>query len=249
MQSHKNNDKKTHNLKHLAIIMDGNARWAQENNTSKSAGHKQGMKAAEKIVEAACKLGISYLTLYAFSSENWSRPTSEISAIMSFLKNAVTNDIMRIHKQGIKLKVIGNLKKLDTDLQYAIKKAVDRTAKNTKMTLALAVSYGSREEITFACKKMIENYAHKTNLSEEIEKIDENSLAKYFYEPEMPDVDLLIRPSGCHRISNFLLWQSAYAELLFIDKFWPDFNETDIADSIEIFSSRQRRFGKRIENQ
>lgn len=247
MQSNNHDNNINHNLKHLAIIMDGNARWAEHNNTQRSAGHKQGMKAAEKVIEAACKMRISYLTLYAFSSENWSRPTSEITTIMGFLKNAVTNDADNLHKQGIRLKVIGNLAKLDKDLQYAIKKTVSSTAHYTNMTLNLAISYGSREEITSACKKIVQNYIQQDATETQINNIDEQLFANYLYEPEMPDVDLLIRPGGCHRISNFLLWQSAYAELLFVDKFWPDFDEDDIINAVEIFSSRQRNFGKRIE--
>lgn len=246
LNNYENNKK--HDLKHIAIIMDGNARWAEHNNVKRSAGHEQGMKAAEKVIEAVCKIGISNLTLYAFSSENWSRPIAEISTIMGFLKNTVTRDVDNLHRQGIKLKVIGNLSKLDKDLQYAIKKAVSSTANYNNMTLTLAISYGSREEITFACKKIIRNFIQKGASEDQIENINEKVLANYLYDPEMPDVDLLIRPGGCHRISNFLLWQSAYAELLFIDKFWPDFNEDDIINSVKIYSSRQRNFGKRIKN-
>lgn len=227
--------------------MDGNARWAEQHNTTKSEGHREGMKTAHKIVEAACNMGISYLTLYTFSSENWLRPASEISTIMEFLKHSVTNDIETLYNQGIKLKVVGNLDKLDKDLQYAIKKAEDYTKDNKRMTLALAISYGSREEITMACKKIVTSFIEEKKSLDEIEKIDEALVAHNLYEPEMPDVDLLIRPSGCYRISNFLLWQSAYAELLFIDKFWPDFNQDDIAEAIAVFASRKRSFGKRLD--
>lgn len=235
-------------IKHLAIIMDGNARWAQQNNTTKSEGHKKGMLTAEKITKAAAQMGISYLTLYAFSSENWSRPDDEIETLMELFKNAITKDIDNLNKQGIRLKVIGNLKKFDEDLQDGIKKAVKYTENNTKMTLALAISYGGREEITSACKSLIAEYIKKGSSIDAIEQISENDLAKHLYDPEMPDVDLFIRTSNRHCISNFLLWQSVYAEILFLDKLWPDFTEEDLTEAVKSFSSRRRHFGRRIES-
>lgn len=235
MNSDQNNQLQ-HSLKHLAIIMDGNARWAKENGKTKAMGHKAGAEAAGKITKLACDFGISYLTLYAFSSENWQRPKTEVSILMDLLLHYVKNEIKSIHDKGIRLVIIGNLAKLTPDLQQEISKAMELTRNNSNMTLAIAISYGSREEIISACQKMIDN---------NIKKVDEDTFARCLYAPDMPDVDLLIRTSGACRISNFLLWQSAYAELLFINKYWPEFSEEDLQSAINDFSIRKRNFGKR----
>lgn len=223
-------------LKHLAIIMDGNARWAAQNNYAKPHGHKKGAEVAKSIIKKSVSLNIPYLTLYAFSSENWYRPIEEVSILLDLLRHYVKNEIKELHDNGIKLKVIGKLSNLDEKLKQDIQAATELTKNNTKMTLCIAFGYGSRMEILDACQKIAD-----AGIKAVTEEIFQNAL----YDPEMPDVDLLIRPSGVYRISNFLLWQSAYAELMFIDKFWPDFEDADLENAIHEFSKRQRNFGRR----
>jgi undecaprenyl diphosphate synthase len=223
-------------LKHLAIIMDGNARWASQHNQTKASGHKKGAEAAKNIIKKAANLGIPYLTLYAFSSENWYRPLEEVSILLDLLRYYVKNEIGELHNNGIKLKVVGKLDKLDNKLSQDILSAMELTKNNTKMTLCIAFGYGSRIEILDACQKIIDSGTKEVS-----EKIFKESL----YDPEMPDVDLLIRPSGVYRISNFLLWQSAYAEFMFIEKFWPDFDDEDLENAVDEFAKRQRNFGRR----
>lgn len=225
-----------HNIKHLAFIMDGNARWAKKNNLSATLGHKQGAEAAKNILKASCKYEIPYLTLYAFSSENWQRPQKEVSFLMELLKEYLVNQIEELNKNGIKLLVIGDLSKLGISLQHQINDLVKNTQHNDKMTLCIAFSYGSRAEIINACSNLIKSG---------IQNITEDIFKKYLYDPNMPDVDLVIRTSGEHRISNFLLWQLAYAELYFTDKLWPEFEETDLLDALNDFCLRKRNFGKR----
>lgn len=225
-----------HSLDHLAIIMDGNARWAKQNGKTKDKGHKKGAEVAKLILPHAVKLGIKYLTLYAFSSENWQRPATEVSLLLKLLSKYVKNETEILRKHQIKLKVIGNLGKLSPILQEQINSAIDLTKNHSKMTVTIAFGYGSRDEIVNACQKAIDSG---------VKIINEDIFQTFLYDPEMPDVDLLIRPSGVYRISNFLLWQSAYAELYFLDKFWPDFNDKDLADAIEDYSKRKRHFGRR----
>ncbi len=223
-------------LNHLAIIMDGNARWAKSLGKTKAEGHKKGAETAKTLLPAASKLGIKYLTLYAFSSENWQRPADEVSILINLLSYYVKSETKILNENGIKLKVIGNLDKLSTNLQEKIAKAVEATKDNNKMTATIAFGYGSRDEILQACQKAIDSG---------VQNITEEHFKGFLYDPEMPDVDLLIRPSGLYRISNFLLWQIAYAELYFSDKFWPDFNEQDLQTAITEYSNRTRSFGGR----
>lgn len=229
-----------HTIKHLAIIMDGNDRWAKVNNVTKAEGHKKGAELAKKIAPEVAKLGISYLTLYAFSSENWQRPEEEVSLLLSLLNYYIENDIEILDQNEIKLKVIGNLDKLSKDLQTKIESAVESTKDNNKMTLCIAFSYGGREEIVQACQKIIDSGE---------KHISEETFKNYLYDPEMPDVDLFIRPGGVYRISNYLLWQSSYAELYFTDKFWPDFTIDDINKAAQDYSARKRTFGLRPDEQ
>ncbi len=224
-------------LEHIAIIMDGNARWAKENGKLKSFGHKQGAEAAKNIIRHAASLKLPYITLYTFSSENWQRPKDEVSIIMELLQYYVEREIEMINNYGIRVKIIGNLERLDKKLRLNIENAIKKTENNTTTTLCLAFSYGSRQEIIDACQKLI-NSVDK--------EVTEESFRANLYDPQMPDVDLLIRTSGSHRISNFLLWQSAYAELLFVDKYWPDFLSEDLDKAIKEFSTRERSFGRRI---
>jgi undecaprenyl diphosphate synthase len=228
----------TNKLNHLAVIMDGNARWAAKNGHTKAFGHKQGAEAAKNLVKNASALGIEYVTLYAFSSENWTRPESEISMLLDLLGYYIKNEIKNFEKNQIRLKVIGDLNKLSQSLQEKINETIEATKNYSKLTLTIAFSYGSRDEILQACQKAIDSGA---------KKITEENFKNFLYDPEMPDVDLLIRTSGVYRISNFLLWQAAYAELYFTDKFWPDFDKEDLLQAIENYSKRKRNFGGRDE--
>ncbi len=223
-------------MKHLAIIMDGNARWANSKGLPKASGHQKGAETAKKLIPEILKLNIPYVTLYAFSSENWQRPEDEVNMIMKLLSYYVDKELKSLHKNNVKLKVIGNFDKLNDDLKIKINKAIKLTENNDEITLCIALGYGSRTEIVDACQKII-NSGKK--------EISEIEFKDFLYDPKMPDVDLLIRPSGQLRISNFLLWQSAYAELYFVDKFWPDFSIDDINKAIFDYSKRKRNFGGR----
>lgn len=225
-----------HNLTHLAIIMDGNARWAAKNGKTKSEGHNIGAKNAKKVLQHVLDLNIKYLTLYAFSSENWQRPVKEVSMLINLLNQYVKGETKLLQKHQIKLQVIGDLSKLPSSIVKKIEKTMDATKNNTNMTVNIAFSYGAREEIANACQKAIDSG---------VKKITENNFKDFLYDPEMPDVDILIRTSGVHRISNFLLWQISYAEIYFLDKFWPDFNKEDLNEIIENYSKRKRNFGTR----
>jgi len=225
-----------HNIKHLSIIMDGNARWADNNGLSKGEGHKKGAEVAKTIVLQMLKLNIPYLTLYTFSSENWQRPTDEVSLLMKLLNYYVENEIKTLHKHQIRLKVVGNLDKINNDLKNKIIHAINLTKDNSEMTVCLAFSYGSRAEIVQACQRIINS---------NIKEISEGVFSKFLYDQDMPDVDLFIRPGGFCRMSNFLLWQAAYAELYFTEKLWPDFSINDIKEAIKNYSTRKRNFGGR----
>lgn len=227
---------KKHNINHLAIIMDGNARWARANNLSKAQGHQKGAEVAKALIPIIAKLDIPYTTLYAFSSENWQRPADEVEMLIKLLTFYIQSEADNLNKNGVKLKIIGKLDKLSANLQEEIKQTIDLTKHNNKITLCIAFSYGSRTEIVDACQKIINS---------DVKEITEEHFKQYLYDPEMPDVDLLIRPSGEHRISNFLLWQAAYAELYFSNKFWPEFDEAELNKAIENYSTRTRRFGQR----
>ncbi len=225
-----------HNIKHLAIIMDGNARWASANNLSKAEGHKKGAEIAKELVMQILELNIPYVTLYTFSSENWQRPADEVSMLMKLLSYYVENEIKTLHKHQIRLKIVGNLDKINNDLKNKIVYATELTKNNDKMTVCIAFSYGSRAEIVRACQRIIDS--GEKNISEE-------NFSKFLYDQDMPDVDLLVRSGGVYRMSNFLLWQAAYAELYFTNKFWPDFSIDDIKEAIDNYSTRKRNFGGR----
>lgn len=224
------------NLEHLAIIMDGNARWAAKNNLPKVEGHRAGANKIRELLPEFINLNIPYITLYTFSSENWQRSSSEISYLIKLLSFFLKNELNNLYKNGVKIKVIGRLELLDNLLQKQINDAIKLTEKNTKITLCIAFSYGSRNEIIDACQKII-------NSGKKI--ITHDDFKSALYDPEMPDVDLLIRPGGVVRISNFLLWQAAYAEFYFSNKYWPDFNKDDIIAALNDYSDRKRTFGKR----
>ncbi|MFM9825687.1 isoprenyl transferase [Flavobacterium sp.] len=230
--------------KHLSIIMDGNGRWAKKQGFIRAIGHENGTKSVKTTIETCAKLGIEFLTLYAFSTENWNRPKLEIETLMKLLVNSLKKELKTLQDNNIKLNAIGNLEQLPKTAQKELQDVIEATKKNTRMTLTLALSYGSREEIVFAIKNISDKV--KNNIIS-IDSIDDSIINEHLYTRNLPDVDLLIRTSGEHRISNFLLWQIAYAELYFTDVLWPDFKEQDLYEAIISYQKRERRFGKTSE--
>lgn len=225
---------------HIAIIMDGNRRWAKEKNLEVKQGHYAGAENLEKIAQYANKIGIKYMTVYAFSTENWKRSENEVKALMMILKNYIEKLLERTSANNIKINILGDISRLEIGLQNSINKIIDKTKNNTGLTLNIAFNYGGRAEILRATKHIAEE-VHEGKL--DLEKIDEKCIENHLYTKGQPDPDILIRTSGEIRISNFLLWQLAYTEFIFIDKYWPDFNENDIEESIRIFQKRHRKFG------
>lgn len=225
---------------HLAIIMDGNGRWAQARGKKRTFGHKAGAEAVRRAVEAASDLGIQYLTLFSFSSENWSRPESEISDLMGLLRLYLKREIAELHSKGVRLKVIGDRTRLADDIQNLITDSEEKTKNNNNLTLVLALSYGARDEILSATKALAADCAAGRIKPEDI---DQTRFERSLFTHDIPDPDLLIRTSGEKRVSNFLLWQLAYTEFVFIDKHWPDFSISDMSDAVEEFARRERRFG------
>lgn len=230
--------------KHLAIIMDGNGRWAKKQGLLRALGHESGTKSVKVIIEASAKLGIEFLTLYAFSTENWNRPKLEVETLMKVLINSLRKELPTLQKNNIKLNAIGNLEKLPKSAQKELLDVIEKTKDNAQMTLTLALSYGSREELVSAVRNICNKV--KNNIIS-IDSIDDSIINEHLYTQNLPDVDLLIRTSGEHRISNFLLWQIAYAELYFTDILWPDFKEQDLYEAIISYQKRERRFGKTSE--
>lgn len=230
--------------KHLAIIMDGNGRWAKQKGMLRAFGHENGTKSVRTTVEACARLGIENLTLYAFSTENWNRPKLEVETLMKLLISSLKKELATLQKNDIRLNSIGNLDKLPKSVQKELTEVISKTKDNKRMTLTLALSYGSREEILNAVKKLADNV--KNNIIS-IDHIDESTLNNHLYTHDLPDVDLVIRTSGEHRISNFLLWQIAYAEFYFTDVLWPDFSEEHLYEAIISYQKRERRFGKTSE--
>ena len=225
---------------HVAIIMDGNGRWAKARRQPRTAGHKKGVDAVRRTVEAARELGIGTLTIFSFSSENWRRPEEEISDLMGLLRFYLRSEVAELHRAGIRLRVIGDRNRLSEDINRLIDNAEALTRDNRVMTLVVALSYGSRLEIVHAARRLAEEVA-AGRLSPDA--IDEDALSARLYTADIPDPDLIIRTSGEKRISNFLLWQAAYAELVFVDTLWPDFTKRDLEAAIEEFHRRERRFG------
>lgn len=235
----------TDNLpKHLAIIMDGNGRWAKQKGMLRAFGHENGTKSVRMTVETCAKLGIAHLTLYAFSTENWNRPKLEVDTLMKLLINSLKKELKTLSENNIKLNAIGNLDLLPKSAKKELFEVIKNTENNNRMTLTLALSYGSREEIVSAVKEISEKV--KNNIIS-IGSIDESIINQHLYTRNLPEVDLLIRTSGEHRISNFLLWQIAYAELYFTPVLWPDFKEEDLYEAIISYQKRERRFGKTSE--
>jgi undecaprenyl diphosphate synthase len=229
---------------HLAIIMDGNGRWAKQRGLLRALGHKGGTKSVKTTVEACAKLGVENLTLYAFSTENWNRPKLEVDTLMKLLISSLKKEVKTLQDNNIRLNAIGNLTNLPVKVQKELLEVVELTSQNTRMTLTLALSYGSREEIIQVVKKISEKVKNNIISSD---AIDESIINEHLYTQDMPDVDLVIRTSGEHRISNFLLWQIAYAEFYFTDVLWPDFSEENLYEAIISYQNRERRFGKTSE--
>lgn len=234
--------------RHIAIIMDGNGRWAKQQNKPRVFGHKNGVKSVRDVIEGCAEIGIEYLTLYAFSTENWNRPKLEVRTLMSLLVSSLKKELKTLQDNNIKLSMIGDLSMMPKNAQKELQDVIEKTKNNTRLTLTLALSYGSRDEIVNVIKRISEKVV-KNDL--QIEEISENIINNHLYTFSLPDVDLMIRTSGEQRISNFLLWQIAYAELYFSKVLWPDFRRQHLFEAIKDYQNRERRFGKtsdQIEN-
>jgi len=228
--------------RHVAIIMDGNGRWAKQRGLQRAAGHRAGAEAVRRALQAAADQGVEVLTIYAFSSENWRRSEEEISDLTALMRFYLERELKTLEKERVRLKLIGDYSAFGPELVERLERAVERTANNTRLTLVIALNYGSRAEIAAAARKLATKVAAGDLQPSEI---DEDAIEGELQTRDLPELDLLIRTSGEVRLSNFLLWQAAYAELLFLDILWPDFDERTFADALERFASRQRRFGGR----
>jgi undecaprenyl diphosphate synthase len=229
--------------RHIAIIMDGNGRWAQARGLPRIAGHRHGAEAARRAVIAAAELGIPYLTLFGFSSENWKRPSTEIQDLMGLLRHYLRGEIAELHGNGVRLQVIGDLDRFDPEIATLIGHAEAVTRENTRITLTIALSYGGRAEIVAAVREIARQVASGDLASE---AIDEDCLARHLFTAALPEPDLVIRTSGEQRISNFLLWQSAYSEFVFTKTLWPDFSRGDLEAAVDDFCGRERRYGASV---
>jgi undecaprenyl diphosphate synthase len=225
---------------HVAIIMDGNGRWAKSRGLPRIAGHRRGAEFVRRAITASAELGISYLTLFGFSSENWKRPTDEVNDLMGLLRHYLRGEIAELHQQGVRMKVIGDRARLAPDIVTLIDNAEKLTAGNKRLTLIVALSYGGRDDIVQASRKLAEDVAAGRIQAKDI---DETRLSSSLFTADIPDPDLLIRTSGEQRISNFLLWQLAYTELVFTDTLWPDFGRADLEKAISDYHGRERRYG------
>jgi undecaprenyl diphosphate synthase len=229
---------------HIAVIMDGNGRWAKLKGKPRVFGHKNGITSVKQVIEGCAEIGINYLTLYAFSTENWNRPKLEVKTLMALLVSSLKKELKTLQKNNIKLNVIGNIQNLPKKAQIELSEVLKKTENNNALTLTLALSYGSREEIV----NVIKNISKKVvNNQLNVEEIDEKIINNHLYTFSLPDVDFLIRTSGEKRISNFLLWQIAYAELYFTTTLWPDFKKKNLFNAILDYQTRERRFGKTSE--
>ncbi len=228
---------------HVAIIMDGNGRWARQRGLPRIAGHRKGAEAVRAAVRGAHQMGIRYLTLFGFSSENWKRPEGEVRDLMGLLRRYLQSEIADLHRNGVRMRFIGERSRLSPDLIALIENAEYRTADNGGLVLTIALSYGARDEIAAAARAIADRVAAGELAPADV---DEAAFADCLYTADMPDPDVLIRTSGERRISNFLLWQIAYAEMVFIDKYWPDFDEETLANAIDEFYRRDRRYGASV---
>ncbi|MCM8782801.1 MAG: isoprenyl transferase [Candidatus Omnitrophica bacterium] len=225
---------------HIAIIMDGNGRWAKQRGLPRTTGHRQGIKRIKDIVKAASDLGIKYLTIFAFSTENWNRPKKEVNMLMRYMDNFLKKEVKELDRNNIRLIVIGRDKPIPDYLLRRINSVQEYTSYNTGMTLIVALNYGGRQEIVDAVRKYTTSVLEK---KEDLRNLDEANFSRFLYTPDIPDPDLLIRTSGEQRISNFLLWQISYTEFYFTKKYWPDFTKDDLLEAISEYQRRERRFG------
>lgn len=223
-------------LQHIAIIMDGNRRWAKEHCLPSAMGHKKGVDSLKNIVKASHKFGVKYLTLYAFSTENWNRKQEEVDFLMGLLASTIKNELKELHENDVKLRFIGDIKGLNAELQAILADAENTTKDNNGVNLQIAINYGARDELVHAVRRILEDGISAND-------VDESVLQSYLYTNEIPDPDLLIRTGGEMRVSNYLLWQIAYAEIYITKKYWPEFNVEELGLSIEEFGKRQRRYG------
>ena len=225
------------NLKHIAIIMDGNRRWAKEKGLPSAMGHKKGVEALKATLRACDDFGIKYLTVYAFSTENWNRKKEEVDFLMELLALTLTNELAEMHSERVKISFIGDISKLSNKLQKILANSVETTKNNTGVNLQIAFNYGARDEILHAVKAIVEKGLKSEDITEEI-------ISQNLYTKNIPDPDLLIRTGGEMRVSNYLLWQIAYSEILVVKEYWPEFGKESLANAVEEFHNRQRRFGK-----
>ncbi len=221
---------------HIAIIMDGNGRWAEQRGLGRVEGHKAGVKNIQSLIRLLASVGVACVTLYAFSTENWRRPEDEVTGIFHILEDIILPESQALHNNGVRIRHVGSLKELSSNLQNSIKIATEMTAKNTGMTLCVALNYGGRAEIVQAVRHIISS-------GKQPEEIDENTFQKYLYTADLPDVDLVIRTGGEMRLSNLLIWQTAYSEYYFTSVLWPDFDVAELEKALREFSRRKRRFG------
>lgn len=224
-------------LQHIAIIMDGNRRWAKERMLPSMMGHKKGVEALKETVKAAHKFGVKYLTVYAFSTENWNRKQEEVDFLMNLLASTIKNELMELNSNDVKLRFIGNIEGLSKNLQEILFEAENKTKDNKGVNLQIAINYGARDEIVHCVKKIVEEGI-------DLSKIDEETIKNHLYTKDIPDPDLLVRTGGEMRVSNYLLWQIAYSEFVVTQKFWPQYDEVELENSIREFAKRQRRWGK-----
>ena len=234
--------KEAKKLRHIAVIMDGNGRWAEQHKLERIEGHKKGSEVVIDIVKAAKEIGLEYLTLYAFSTENWKRPSFEVNGLMNILNDFLTVRLHELMENDVRLKTIGRTEQLPESVRRNLNDAIRKTADNKSGTLVLALSYGGRAEIVDAVKKIVKEANDGKIKSKDV---DEARFARYLYDPEIPDPDLMIRTSGEYRISNFLLWQLSYSELYITDTLWPDFNKVEFNKAVDAYKMRNRRFGGR----
>jgi undecaprenyl diphosphate synthase len=225
---------------HIAIIMDGNGRWAKKRGLPRFMGHRAGVESVRKMLKACSELNVRFLTLYTFSTENWQRPPKEVSALMKLLAQLLVNEEPNLQREKIRVRAIGRIADLPPEARKNLAWLIERTAGNRGLTLVVCLSYGGRSEIVDACRAIVRARVPADDISEK-------TFGQYFYDPELPDVDLLIRTAGEQRISNFLLWQAAYAEFYFTDTLWPDFRKKQLLAAIEDYSKRERKFGRVLE--
>ena len=230
--------------RHVAIIMDGNGRWAKARRLPRAAGHREGAEAVRRTVTASRELGIQFLTIYAFSSENWKRPDEEVSDLMGLLRVYLKREIKELDEQGIRLRIIGDKSRLSADICKLIDDGEAKTADNTAMVLTIAINYGGQAELAMAMRCIAKGVKSGAISPDEI---DEEFISNHLYTKDIPDPDLVIRTSGEQRLSNFLLWQAAYSELMFVDDLWPDFDKQKLVSALNAFAERDRRFGARKE--